>query len=203
MKDGWLREKHLSGQPGEAGEGEEDRGAVLILTCFAMMLTTLLGICYLIISINTQRYSALIQDSERSLYIAKAGINRATQYITAQQGDFASVEANAPSWVPSPYQLPGYLLTNEGIPDLADQLLSAEVFIIKSEPDTYQILSRGEFQGARRILRQTLFTAFSAADRYFPVAVVADEDGGIQTTGSVTINGGTRLLPELPSIIAS
>ncbi|MFQ5794917.1 MAG: hypothetical protein ACE5JP_07695, partial [Candidatus Bipolaricaulia bacterium] len=187
-----LRGKHLT--------GEEDRGSALVVTFFVLLLITLLGIGYFSISLNSHRFSSLTQDSERSLYIAKAGINRATQYIAAQQGDFASATVNAPSWVPSPYQLPGYLLANEGVPD--DQMVGAEVFIIKSEAGTYQILSQGEFQGARRILRQTLIFFASAVDRYFSTAVAADEDGGIQTTGSVTINGDILLLPELPSIIA-
>ncbi|MFQ5794986.1 MAG: hypothetical protein ACE5JP_08055 [Candidatus Bipolaricaulia bacterium] len=193
---GWngLRRRHLSGQRGE-------RGSVLVITLFALLIITLVNNGYLQISVDSQRYSTLIQDFEQTLYNAESGIQRAKGYIISQQGEFTSAQVNAPDWVPPEYQISGYLLANEGIPDLDDQVSGAEVFVVELEPDVYYILSRNEFRQTERILKEIMFAAFSAADRFFSDAVVADYDGGIQTAGNVTINGDTRLLSTLPPVV--
>ncbi|MFQ5795702.1 MAG: hypothetical protein ACE5JP_11705, partial [Candidatus Bipolaricaulia bacterium] len=64
----------------------DDRGSALVVTFFVLMLITLLGTGYYSVSLNSQRYSSLIQDSEHSLYVAKAGIHRAEQYIVNRLG---------------------------------------------------------------------------------------------------------------------
>ncbi|MFQ5794987.1 MAG: hypothetical protein ACE5JP_08060 [Candidatus Bipolaricaulia bacterium] len=192
--NGLLR-RHLSGQ-------RDERGSVLIITLFALLIITLVSNGYMQISVDSQRYSTLMQDFEQTLYNAESGIQRAKEYIVSQQGEFTSAQVNAPDWVPPEYQISGYLLANEGIPDLGDQVGGAEVFIVELEPDVYYILSRNEFRKTERILKEIMFAVFSAADRFFSDAVVADDDGGIQTNGNTTINGTTQLLPQLSPITA-
>ncbi|MFQ5795522.1 MAG: hypothetical protein ACE5JP_10800 [Candidatus Bipolaricaulia bacterium] len=177
---------------------------MVVVVIFSVLLVgTLLGIGYLITSLKSERYSSLTEDREKSLFIAKAGIHRAEQYIINRRGNFASAKVNAPSWVPADYQFSGYLLANEGVSD--DQRLSAEVFIIESNPSTYHILSQGKFQKTQRILLETVnLSGGSVVDQYFSTAVVADADGGILTSENTIIiapEGDSLLFSGLPPII--
>ncbi|MFQ5795521.1 MAG: hypothetical protein ACE5JP_10795 [Candidatus Bipolaricaulia bacterium] len=134
----------------------DDRGSMMIVMFFVLLVVTLLGVGYFSISLNSQRYSSLIQDSERSLYIAKAGIHRAEQYIVNRLGGFEAFQIAAPSWIPVEYQTNGYLLANET--DITNaQILSADVFIITDTSGispAFLILSRGQHEGTERLLME-------------------------------------------------
>ncbi|MFQ5795301.1 MAG: hypothetical protein ACE5JP_09665 [Candidatus Bipolaricaulia bacterium] len=189
------------------GTGRDEQGLALVMTIFFGMLCPVLGITLMYVTLNSQMTVTLTQDNETTFFKVLSGLKRSelaiAQEVLISPSDLSDPSADW-SWLPEAYQTTGYILESQGQGQSqvkSVQMLDADVFIIQQELNAYQIISRAEFRGTERILFENINYFSSVIDLLFSAAVAADEDGGIQTQGSVTINGDTMLLPELPPII--